>query len=191
MAHDNEEATSDCYCVETHVFWDASSLKSHSRATAHILYYSASLKIQTNSQTVMTVLNKKQWWWRQWRQWQRLHWRAWPQQTPAKNFTSYIILPFTSYSTYLSKFLACASFVQYKIFLYATSSFTFNHKNSILHFVSRQTNNKWQQLHCGIHNNCTWANDDKPAKNTIHTKNNVPPNPQHLWQENRQFQMST
>jgi hypothetical protein len=34
------------------------------------------------------------------------------------------------------------SFVQYIIFLYAKSSFTFNHKNSILHFVSRQTNNK-------------------------------------------------
>ena len=35
----------------------------------------------------MTVLNKKLWWWRQW---QQLHWQAWPQQTPEKNYISYI-----------------------------------------------------------------------------------------------------
>jgi len=81
----------------------------------------------------------------------------------------YFILAFTSYSRYLSKFLTCASFVQYIIFLYAKSSFTFNHKNSILHFVSRQTNNKWQQLNHGVSNNCTWVKEDKPDKNTIYT----------------------
>jgi len=66
MAHNNEQPTSNCYCVETHVFLDANSLKSHDRATAHILYSSASLKIPTYSLTVTNVLNKKQWWWQLW-----------------------------------------------------------------------------------------------------------------------------
>jgi len=103
----------------------------------------------------------------------------------------YFILPVTCYSRYLPKFLICASSIQHIIFLYAKSTFTFSHKKSILHFVSRKTNNKWQQLHYGVSNNCTWVNEDKPATNITHITNNLPPSPQNLWQENRQFLMSS